>query len=425
MYWYMAGAVVCLLAAGKLHLRGVKKKKGIQIALILAGGFLLAALTSWADSAETGEKQVVRTAPGQGSQEKEFRIDVEGTLENYPITIEVEERKLTKEQRQSCLEQAKQELEWSLKGENASLDQVTRPLYLPESLQEGAVEVSYQFSDYDIIHTDGQLQQDLEKPTLVEVTAELICQGEICIYQIWVRVVPREKNQQEQFVDKIKSIVFAENQRENAECLTLPMDVEGIKIFWKEETSSISFLILLLAAALAVWLNVREKEKEKQKKEEQAQQMLMDYSGIVGKLALLLGAGMNISNAWERIAFTYRKNRENKEIELRYAYEEMLGTLYEIRDGVGELQAYENFGRRCQLGVYRRLSALIIQNVRKGSKGMQKLLEEEEWEAYEQRKVRARQAGEEAGAKLLLPMGIMLVIVLVILVVPAGMTLNF
>ncbi len=205
----------------------------------------------------------------------------------------------------------------------------------------------------------------------------------------------------------------------------MPMDVEGIKIFWKEETSSISFLILLLAVALAVWLNVREKEKEKQKKEEQAQQMLMDYSGIVGKLALLLGAGMNISNAWERIAFTYRKNRENEEIELRYAYEEMLGTLYEIRDGVGELQAYENFGRRCQLGVYRRLSALIIQNVRKGSKGMQKLLEEEEWEAYEQRKVRARQAGEEAGTKLLLPMGIMLVIVLVILVVPAGMTLNF
>ena len=59
MYWYMAGAVVCLLAAGKLHLRGVKKKKGIQIALILAGGFLLAALTSWADSAETGDRKSV------------------------------------------------------------------------------------------------------------------------------------------------------------------------------------------------------------------------------------------------------------------------------------------------------------------------------------------------------------------------------
>ena len=55
---------------------------------------------------------------------------------------------------------------------------------------------------------------------------------------------------------------------------------------------------------------------------------------------------------------------------------------------------------------------------------MQKLLEQEEWEAYEQRKTQAKQAGEEAGTKLLLPMGIMLVIVLAILVIPAGMTLN-
>ena len=55
-------------------------------------------------------------------------------------------------------------------------------------------------------------------------------------------------------------------------------------------------------------------------------------------------------------------------------------------DGIGELQAYENFGKRCQLGAYRKLSSMLVQNVRKGAKGMQKLLEEEEWEAYEQRK---------------------------------------
>lgn len=152
--------------------------------------------------------------------------------------------------------------------------------------------------------------------------------------------------------------------------------------------------------------------------------MLMDYSEIVGKFSLLLGAGMNISLVWEKIALTYQAKRERGELQKRYAYEEMLYTLYEIRDGVGELQAYENFGNRCSLSVYRRLSALIVQNVRKGAQGLQKLLEQEEWEAYEQRKARAKQAGEEAGTKLLLPMGIMLVIVLAILVVPVGMSLG-
>ena len=55
---------------------------------------------------------------------------------------------------------------------------------------------------------------------------------------------------------------------------------------------------------------------------------------------------------------------------------------------------------------------------------MQKLLEEEEWEAFEQQKARARKAGEEVGTKLMLPMVMMLIIVLVILIVPAGMMLN-
>ena len=95
-----------------------------------------------------------------------------------------------------------------------------------------------------------------------------------------------------------------------------------------------------------------------------------------------------------------------------------------MQEGIGELRAFENFGERCRLSAYRKLSSLIVQNIRKGAKGMQRLLEEEEWEAFEQRKARARKAGEEAGTKLMLPMIMMLVIVLVILIVPAGLTLN-
>ena len=133
---------------------------------------------------------------------------------------------------------------------------------------------------------------------------------------------------------------------------------------------------------------------------------------------------MNLSMAWEKIAAAYQSRRERKEVERREAYEEMVTVLNEIREGVGELQAFENFGARCDMNVYRKLSSLIVQNIRKGSRGLQRLLEEEEKEAFEQRKAEARKAGEEAGTKLLLPMGMMLILVLVILVVPAGLTLN-
>ena len=129
-------------------------------------------------------------------------------------------------------------------------------------------------------------------------------------------------------------------------------------------------------------------------------------------------------SAWERIALSYQAGKQKKVQGEREAYEEMLTVLHEIQGGVGELQAFENFGERCGLSVYRKLSSLIVQNIRKGAKGMQRLLEEEEGEAFEQRKARARKAGEEAGTRLLLPMGIMLMLVLVILVVPAGLTLQ-
>lgn len=181
----------------------------------------------------------------------------------------------------------------------------------------------------------------------------------------------------------------------------------------------------MMGAALAVGIFFREKEEKKRSQTEREKQMMLDYPDIVSKLSLLLGAGMNISLAWEKIALTYQRKQQEGEIKQHYAYEEMLMVLYEVRDGVAELQAYENFGRRCQLSAYRKLSALIVQNVRKGAKGMQKLLEEEEQEAYEQRKARAKQTGEEASTKLLLPMGIMLAIVLAIMIIPAGLSLSF
>ena len=94
-------------------------------------------------------------------------------------------------------------------------------------------------------------------------------------------------------------------------------------------------------------------------------------------------------------------------------------TLREIRDGVAERTAYERFGERCQLRPYRKLAALIVQNLRKGSRGLTSLMEAEAEEAFEQRKNLAKKLGEEAGTKLLLPMMMSLGVIIVIIMVPA------
>ena len=98
-------------------------------------------------------------------------------------------------------------------------------------------------------------------------------------------------------------------------------------------------------------------------------------------------------------------------------------TWHEIQDGVGEKLAYENFGRRCNLPPYKKMVSIITQNLRKGSQSVRQLLEKEADITMQQRKNMAKKQGEEAGTKMLLPMMMMLGIVMVIVMVPAILTL--
>ena len=85
-----------------------------------------------------------------------------------------------------------------------------------------------------------------------------------------------------------------------------------------------------------------------------------------------------------------------------------------------EAEAYERMGRRCGLSVYKTFATLLVQNLRKGNREILDMLERESQEAFENRKRRAKILGEQAGTKLLAPMMLMLVIVFVILLYPAG-----
>ncbi|MCI8484159.1 MAG: hypothetical protein HFH41_07450 [Lachnospiraceae bacterium] len=424
MYWYAAGAVLCGIAARNMKRKVSGEKKFYEALLILTGGFLLAMVLWKIDMGQADQKKVLRNRPGQGLEERTYEVSAEGILEKYLLQVQIEERKLTKKEKEKYFEQAKQELDQVILGENTAKEKITESLNLPAVLQNGAVEAEYSFSDYEVFDPEGKLSQEVTEPVMVEVTAELTCQEETCLYRFFLQAVPKGLSEKEQYQKELEELIAAENKEAGKDYLKLPETLAGKPLIWKEQKENRSLIAVFLGIAGAIGVFLIQEEEKKRKESERRRQMLLDYPEIVSKLSLLLGAGMSIFSAWEKIAETYRKKREKKEIKKRYAYEEMLTVLYEIQSGTGELQAFENFGERCHLGEYRKLSSLILQNVRKGAKGMQQLLEEEEREAFEQRKAIAKKAGEEAGTKLLLPMGIMLVIVLVILILPAGISLN-
>lgn len=90
----------------------------------------------------------------------------------------------------------------------------------------------------------------------------------------------------------------------------------------------------------------------------------------------------------------------------------------------GKQNVMRNSEGRCGTQEYMRFGALLSQNLRKGTKGLNDLLRLEAIQSFEERKARARRLGEEAGTKLLLPMFQMLAEVLVIVVVPAFFTVQ-
>ena len=68
---------------------------------------------------------------------------------------------------------------------------------------------------------------------------------------------------------------------------------------------------------------------------------------------------------------------------------------------------------------YLKFSALLVQNLKKGSDDLLRLMDMEASDAFIKRKEQARILGEEAGTKLLLPMFIMFTVVIVIIMFSA------
>lgn len=149
----------------------------------------------------------------------------------------------------------------------------------------------------------------------------------------------------------------------------------------------------------------------------------MDYPEIVYRLVLLISSGMTVRGAWEKMISDYQRWRSQTG-KSRWGYEEMEMTLREMNYGIPELKAYENFGKRCGSQGYIRLSSLLIQQVKRGAKGMNQLLSQEVAEAEIFRRENARKRAEEAGTRLILPMVLMMMVVFAVLMIPAFLSMN-
>lgn len=234
---------------------------------------------------------------------------------------------------------------------------------------------------------------------------------------MYVRVNPKLYTKQELLRRRIEELLNLQGEHTStAEKMVLPEKIDSVPIVWREiiEDSSGYLMLLVLSVALLLhWIRSREPDRQL---ESRRKELLLDYPEIVNKLALYMGAGMTIRNAFFKMGEDYKKQQKERK---RYAYEEILMTCYELQSGRSEKEAYDHFGKRCQVQAYRKLCTLLSQNLRKGSNDLLRVLRQEADNAFAERKNLAKKLGEEAGTKLLLPMMMMLCIVMVVIMIPA------
>lgn len=360
---------------------------------------------------------LTRNAYGEGDVEVGLKAEIPGVQEEV-FNYLLEERRLTEEELEKSYEEAVALLPGAILSGNACLENVRTNLDLVSALEGYPFQISWESGAYSLINTDGTVHnEELAGGEVVTLTAVLRYEDWFREMQIPVQVNPAIYTPEEALRAQMEKLLQErEEGSRSGEVMMLPEKIGTEPVVWSEiiEDSSGYFLILvILAAGVLYWGRGRELD---QRLEARKRELLLDYPEIVNKLALYMGAGMTVRNAFLKMGEDYKKQKEERK---KYVYEEILMTCYELQGGRSEAEAYAHFGKRCQVQAYMKLSALLSQNIRKGSNDLLRVLGQEADNAFAERKNLAKKLGEEAGTKLLLPMMMMLCVVMVIIMIPA------
>ena len=367
-----------------------------------------------------------RQAYGDGNYDAELIWEIPEKELEQELSVHVAEQGLTKEEQQALLAAAEQEIAETFPGENESVDEIRKDVCIQSQYQDGQVTADWSFDSYQYVNLEGHVMNDSleEEEILVKAVVELGCDSQTLEYQFFFQICPKIYSEKEKINNKLKQELIKKNEKTNDSTLILPESIDDQTIIWKEKSERMPLKLLLLGMIAAGCVPLVEKSRKQEEEKRRKEKLQSEYPELVSKLTILLGAGMTLFSAWNKIATNYSNKRKNNTIPIHPLYEVMLITCHEIESGVGEARAYERFGERCGLHRYRKFCSLLVQNLRKGTRGLVQLLEQEVSDAFEERKNLAKKSGEEAGTKMLFPMMMMFGIIIVIIMVPAFLSLQ-
>lgn len=174
-------------------------------------------------------------------------------------------------------------------------------------------------------------------------------------------------------------------------------------------------LYLLLGIGLIAFLVIYVEYDKNDKLQKRHAQILWEFPHVLSQMALLVNAGMPLREALTTAA---QKKTGVLSQEIKTLSDDMA-------NGIPEYEALASFADRCGVDSVRKFSSLIIQNVRKGSAELASALLELSNEVWRNRVSSVKEEGEKASAKLMVPVMIIFIGILMMVVVPMFLSMNF
>lgn len=398
-------------------------KKFLLICLISSIAAVTVSLLNGNDKGNIKYK-INRDAPGKGAKEYEVIIEDDSgkSVVNKQVTVDSQE--YTTEKLELFANEIESQILMNMLSNNSSVDEIESNLNFDNTIEGYPFDISYSTDSPGLISSTGEVKnEELETPLIVRIRITLCYKDYKKDIDQYVRVIPKRYSKKEKLIKDIESkIDFYDELSAEKEYLYLPKEVDGVTLRYYLKDTKTAEVIIVLGIVVAVLIYIKGNKDIDEKYKKRNNQMMEDYLRIVSQYVLYLSAGMNTRRVWNRICEEY-ENRVKMGGEERYAYEEMLICQRSMTEGMGEIEAYEGFAKRCALKEYRTFAGLICQVVQKGMENMSDILNQELNNAKDNRIQEAKRKGEDASTKLLFPMLILLSIVIAIVILPAFISL--
>ncbi len=355
--------------------------------------------------------------PGFKEADKEYDLEILYGGRQKNITVYIGPAAVGAARLEQLFDEACVALESELLGENSSVNNITQSVKLVSELSGYNMNIDWYIDNREIIDYWGDIYRT-DEPRTVRLTAELTYKGKAAenaktsqnhTYELTVQPYTQEQKEEQMLYELIME---ADKKSSSENQVILPDTYEGQQILYRRPKEQGYTKLLVLVVFLPVIIYIKKLSDKQEKKKKKEEEYIREYPEVISKLSLLIGAGMTPYNAFVRIASDGSGE----------AYTQIKNMVRRIQSGKAERLEYADFGRIFGVHCYSRLGTMLEQNIVRGNERLREMLRKECMEALEERKARARKAGEQAGTKLLMPMMMMLIVVMVIIMVPAFMS---